>query len=57
MAKSSHKKPDFILTLAKDVPRICPACAHADVARVDSFGIWKLTCQRCGWSEKYQVKP
>jgi ribosomal protein L37AE/L43A len=37
------------------LPKICPACASKDVARVDSFGIWRLTCQSCGWSEKYLV--
>jgi ribosomal protein L37AE/L43A len=38
------------------LPAICPACASKDVARIDNFGIWKLTCQACAWSAKYQVK-
>lgn len=42
--------------MTKALPRICPACAHRDVARVDLFGIWRLTCQRCHWSERYQVQ-
>jgi ribosomal protein L37AE/L43A len=46
--------PQPIKTAA--LPARCPACGHLDVARVDSFGIWKVTCQRpCGWSEKYQI--
>lgn len=49
------KPPPFIVT--RELPRICPACASKDVARIDTFGLWTLRCQACSWSERYQVKP
>ena len=51
MAKPKPQGP----IATKALHGICPACANRDVARVDSFGIWKLTCQACGWTEKYMV--
>lgn len=54
MAKSA--KPALPIVTAR-LPRICPACASRDLGKVDNFGIWKLTCQACSWTEKYQVKP
>lgn len=44
--------------VTRELPRICPACASADVARINNFGLWTLRCQAdgCGWSERYSVK-
>ena len=54
MAKKKTVVAQPIVT--RELPRICPACASADVARIDNFGIWTLRCQACTWSERYQVK-
>ncbi len=52
------KKPSASLPIqTKALPRLCPACGHQELGRVDNFGVWKLTCQRCNWSEKYVVRP
>ena len=48
------KPAPFIVT--RELPRICPACASSDVARIDNFGLWALRCQACLWSERYQIK-
>jgi ribosomal protein L37AE/L43A len=54
--KIMPRKPPSQLPIKTDVlPAICPACAASDISRVDSFGIWRVSCG-CGWSEKYQVQ-
>lgn len=50
------KKPSAPQPIKTDrLPAICPACASHDVGRVESFGIWRLTCQACGWRETYAL--
>lgn len=55
MAKKKPLAAEPIIT--KALPRICPACAHQELGRVETFGVWRLTCQACQWTERYRVRP
>lgn len=56
MTTPSGRKPMPTLPIAtKQLPRICPACGNKELGTVDTFGVWKVTCHACAWSERYQV--
>jgi ribosomal protein L37AE/L43A len=50
-----RKPPSQLPIKTERLPAICPACAASDISRVDSFGIWRVSCG-CGWSERYEVQ-
>jgi hypothetical protein len=57
MPRPKKSKPEpAIVTLAARVPRRCPANWDRVPTRTsESGGVTRLTCEGCGWTERYLV--